>query len=87
MKCQIKILNSINRAGPVGEGSLPSRCFLVQQQGSHHHHTTVRTKWSKNVNKIVMECFFRSKPFDGGSKPIRGYRQQMMQIMERTWSL
>ena len=26
-----------------------------------------------------MECFFRIKPFDDDSKPIRGYRQQMMQ--------
>ena len=30
------------------------------------------------MNKIVIECFFRSKPFDDG-KPTRGYRQQMMQ--------
>ena len=27
---------------------------------------------------IVMECFFRSKPFDDEGKPIRGYRQRMM---------
>ena len=26
-----------------------------------------------------MECFFRSKSFDDDSKPIRGYRQRMMQ--------
>ena len=26
-----------------------------------------------------MECFFRSKPFDENSKPIRGYRQRIMQ--------
>ena len=71
--------SGINRAGPVGEGSSPGRCSLVQQQGPVCHPTTVRTKWSKNVNKIVMECFFRSKPFDDDSKSIRGYRQQMMQ--------
>ena len=28
---------------------------------------------------IVMECFFRSKPFDDNSKPIRGYRQQIIE--------
>ena len=28
---------------------------------------------------MVMECFFRSKPFDDDGKPIRGYRQLMMQ--------
>ena len=26
-----------------------------------------------------MECFFRSKPFDDDGKPIRGYRQRVMQ--------
>ena len=36
--------------------------------------TTARTKLSKKVNKVVMECFFRSKPFDDDGKPIRGYR-------------
>ena len=71
--------NSVNRAGPLGEGSSPGRCSLVRQRGPGRHPSTVRTKWSKNVNKIVMECFFKSKPFDDDGKPIRGYRQQMMQ--------
>ena len=71
--------NGVNRAGPVGKGSSPSRCSLVRQRGPGRHPTTVRTKWSKNVNKIVMECFFRSKHFDDDRKPIRGYRQRMMQ--------
>ena len=52
--------NSVNRAGPVWEGSSPSRCSLVQQWGPGPHPATVRTKSSKNVNKIVMECFFRT---------------------------
>ena len=71
--------NGVNRAGPVGEGSSPGRCSLVRQQGPGRHPTTVRTKWSKNVNKIVMEFFFRRKPFDDDGKPIRVYRQRMMQ--------
>ena len=66
--------NSVNRAGPVGEVSSSGRCSLVQQRGPGRHPTTVRRKWSKNVNKIVMECFFKSKPFDDNSKSIRGYR-------------
>ena len=53
--------NSVNRAGPVGEVSSSGRCSLVQQRGPGRHPTTVRRKWSKNVNKIVMECFLRSK--------------------------
>ena len=71
--------NNVNRAGPVGEGSSPGRCSLVRQKKPSRHPTTVKTKWSKKVNKIVMECFFRSKPFDDDGKPIRGYRQRMMQ--------
>ena len=71
--------NSINKTGPVGEGSSPGRCFLVRQWGPGRHPTTVRTKWSKNMDKIVTKCFFRSKPFDDDGKPIRGYRQRMMQ--------
>ena len=51
--------NGINRAGPVGEGSSASRCSLVRQRGPGRHPTTVRTKWSKIVNMIVMECYFR----------------------------
>ena len=36
--------NGVNRAGHVGEGSLPGRCSLARQQGSGRHPTTVRTK-------------------------------------------
>ena len=69
----------VSRAGPVGEGSSPGRCSLVRHRGLGRHPTTVRTKWSKNVNKIVIECFFRSKPFGEDGNPIRGYRQRMIQ--------
>ena len=34
-------------------------------------------RWSKEVNKVVIECFYRSKPFDENERPIRGYRQRM----------
>ena len=55
--------NGVNRTGTVGESFSPGRCSLVRQRGPGRHPTTVRTNWFKNVNKIVMECFFRSKPF------------------------
>ena len=71
--------NDESRARPLGEGATPGRCSLVRQWQLGRHPTTVRTKWSKKVIKIVMECFFRSKPFDDDSKPIRGCRQRMMQ--------
>ena len=71
--------NDVNRVEPVGEGSSPARSYLVRQGRPDRHPTNVRTKWSKNVNKIVMECFFKSKRFDDDSQLIRRYRQQMMQ--------
>ena len=43
--------------------------------GGTARHPTVRIKWPKNVNKIVMECSFRSKSFVDDGKTIRGYRQ------------
>ena len=51
--------NDVNRAGPVGESSSPGRCSLVRQRRPDRHPTTARTKWSKKVNKTVIECFFR----------------------------
>ena len=35
--------NDVNRAGPVGEGSLPGRCSLVRRRRPGRHPTTVRT--------------------------------------------
>ena len=63
--------NGVNGTRPLGEGSSPSRCFLVQ------HQVTARMKWNKEVNKIMMECFYRSKLFDEEGKPAREYRQRM----------
>ena len=34
-------------------------------------------KWNMEVNTVVMECFYRSKPFDEEGKPVRGYRQRI----------
>ena len=62
---------------PLGEGSSPDRCFLVQQREPGRHQVTARIKWNKEVNKVVTECFYRSKLFDEEGKPVRGYRQRM----------
>ena len=74
--------NGVNGTRSLGEGSSPGRCFLVQQREPGRHQVTVRMKWNKEVSKVVMECFFRSKPFDEEGKPIREYRQRMF----REWS-
>ena len=50
---------------------------MGQQEEPGHYQVTTRTKWNKEVIKVVMECFYRSKPFDEERKPVRGYRQRM----------
>ena len=54
--------NGVNGTRPLGEGSSPGRCFLVQQREPGRHQVTARMKWNKEVNKVVIECFYRSKP-------------------------
>ena len=71
--------NGINRTGSLREGSSPGIYSLIRQREPGRHPATVRTKWSKTVNMIVMESFFRSKPYDNEGKLIRGYRQRMME--------
>ena len=44
---------------------------------------TARMRWSKEVNEVVMECFYKSKLSDEEGRPIRGYRQRMV----RQWRL
>ena len=34
---------------------------MVQQRETACHQVTARMKWNKEVNKVVMECFYRSK--------------------------
>ena len=51
---------------------------MLEQREPGRDQVTARTKWNKEVNKVVMECFYRSKPFDEEGKPVRGYRQRML---------
>ena len=69
--------NRVNGTRPLGEGSLPSRFFVVEQREPDRLQVAARMKWNKEVNKVVMECFHRSKPFHGEGKPVRKYRQRM----------
>ena len=69
--------NGVNRTGTECEGSSSSKCSPAQQRGLGRHPATARMKWDKEVNKVVMECFYRSRPFNEEGKPIRGYRQRM----------
>ena len=53
--------NGMNGTRPLGKGSSPERCFLVQQRKLCHRQVIARMKWNKEVNKTVMECFYRGK--------------------------
>ena len=77
MSNQIFEHNDVNRTGTECEGSSSGRCSTAQQRGPGRHPATARMKWDKEVNKVVMECFYRSRPFNEEGKPIRGYRQRM----------
>ena len=45
--------------------------FYVKVPGRHH--VTAR----KEVNIVVMECYYRSNPIDENGVPLKGYRQRM----------
>ena len=68
--------NGVNGTGMPFKGPLPGRCSPTQQQGPDRCPVTARVKWNKEVNQVVMECFYRDKPFDEEGKPIREYRKK-----------
>ena len=69
------------------EGSSPGRCPTVQQGGLGRHQDTastrIRHKWSKEVNVIIMECYYRSNPVNENGVPIRGYRKECTENGEK----
>ena len=69
--------NDVNGAGTSCEGPTSGRCPVGEQRGPGRHPITARKKWSKEVNIVVMECYFRSNPIDDNGIPIKGYRQRM----------
>ena len=69
--------NGVNGTETPCECPSPSRCSPAQQWGPGCHPVTARVKWNKELNKIVMECFYRSKSFDEEAEPIREYRKRM----------
>ena len=72
-------MNCLKEAGTnSGEGLLPGRCPTEQQGGSGCHRTTAkggrRRKWSQEINRIVMECYYSSNP------KVVGYIERMRMI-------
>ena len=70
--------NDINGTRTASEGISSDRCPVEQQyRPSSHSDTASRVKWTKNVNVVVMECYYWSRPFDEDGKLVRGYRKRM----------
>ena len=60
-------MNGVKEAGTnSGEGLSPSKCPTKQQGGSGSHGSAAkrgkRRKWSQEVDRIVMECYYSSNP-------------------------
>ena len=67
MSNQSVSINSVKEARTnSGEGLPPGRSSTEQQGGPGRHRTTAkgsrRKKWSQEVNRIVMECYYSSNP-------------------------
>ena len=76
--------NGENGAGLNNEGFSHGRDNVGQQALSNCNQRTARIKWRKEVNVVIMECCYLSKPADENDRPIRGYRQRMfMKWQER----
>ena len=69
--------NTSPGTGTLCEGPRSSgRCSPAQQRGPGRHHFTARKQWSKELDIVVMECYYRSNPIDNGV-PLKGYRQRI----------
>ena len=74
--------NGVNGTGAFCEGASSGRCPVGEQRRPGRHPTTARMMWSKDVNKVVMECYLKSKPVNENGVPIRGYRQRMFRVWQ-----
>ena len=55
---------------------------MGEQHRPGRNQATARMKWTKEMNIVVMECFYSARPFDENGVPKRGYRQRMF----RAWN-
>ena len=73
--------NDVNGTGTSCEGASSGRCSVGEQRRPGRNQETARMKWTKEMNIVVMECFYSARPFDENGVPKRGYRQRMF----RAW--
>lgn len=79
MSANNSVLNNTDTGGGTScEPSRSGRGSVCEQADLGRHPIPVRRKkWTKEVNIVVMECYYRSKPVDDNGIPIKGYRQRM----------
>ena len=63
--------NGVNGASSQREGPSPGRCsaatsVAVRQRRPDRQSATARQRWTKEMNKIVMRCFYYSEPKKSG---------------------
>ena len=61
--------NGVNGTGVLNEGASPGRDNVRQQALPDRHHAIARKKWSKQVNIVIMGCYYRSKPLNDNGVP------------------
>ena len=72
----------MNPTGAFSEGASSGSCPVGEQRRSCLHPATATMMWSKDVKKVVMECYLKSKPVNEDGVPIRGYRQRMFRVWQ-----
>ena len=57
--------NDVNETGTTSESFSSGRCPVEQQRRPSRQVTAeaTRRKWTKDINVVIMECFYLSKPF------------------------
>ena len=68
--------NDVNGFRLAQQRSSSGRCSWQESIGRHHASPVIskRRKWTRQENKIVMECYLLSEP------KIRGYRKRMLSL-------
>ena len=79
-------INDMNETGTCSECLLPGRCPVDEKRSSGLHPATAGMKWTKEINKAIMKCFYLCEVFDNEGKPIGGYRKRMLKS-GRTWEV
>lgn len=64
--------NIVNGTGAFSEGASSGRCPVAEQRRPGRHPATARMMLSKDVNKVVTECYLKSKPVNKNGVLMRG---------------